>query len=227
MSTIDPLPTPPSPSDSLSVFNARAFAFWAAIPTFQGQVNTVAGEINTNATNAAASAASAVAQAAAAATSAATSAANAAAAASSAGAAPWVSGTYAAGAPARSTLDYRIYVARTSGSKPTDPSLDPTNWGLAAPNWLQVVLVAGTTQTAAVGGLYVLTNAALSTLTAPPSPQQGDRFAAKVANGLTTNLINWNGAKHEGISDTTMTLDGPFMHREFVYINSTIGWITL
>lgn len=222
---IDPLPTPPSPSDSLALFNSRAFAFWAAMPGFQSQANSTASDVNDDAAAAASSAADASTKADDADAFAAAALASAAAAATSAGAAPWASGSYSTGQAARSTTDYRVYIARTTGSKPTDPAADPTNWRYASANDLQLIVVTATTQTAAVNGRYVLTNAAQSTLTAPPSPQAGDTFAVKVANGRFDNLINWNSAKHESLSDTTMTLNGAYLSLTFVYVNSTIGWV--
>lgn len=225
MSVIDPLPPPPDPSDSLAVFNSKAFAFWGAMPDMREQINVVVGEVNTNATNAATSAATATTKAAEAYDYAGDAAAAAAAAATSAGAAPWASGNYNAGQAARSTVDYRIYVARTTGGKPTDPSADATNWALASGNDLQLIAVTGTSQTAAVNGRYVLKNAAATTLTAPPSPQVGDQFAVKWTNGRYDNVINWNSAKHESSSDATLTLNGsPRGALRFVYIDATVGW---
>lgn len=87
-----------------------------------------------------------------------------------------------------------------------------------------LVVVSGTTQTAASGSEYALTNADATTLTGPASASAGDRFAWSVCNGRTDNVINWNGLKHENISDATMTISGPNESGEAVYINATYGW---
>lgn len=225
MTTISTLPPAPQPTDDTSTFNAKAFALLAALAGFVTEANAQAGENNTAAGTATTGASNATAKAAEAAATLLACIASASAAATSAGAAPWASGSYSTGQAARSGVDYRVYIARTTGAKPTDPSADPTNWRYASPNDLQLVVVTAATQTAAANGRYVLTNAAQSTLTAPPSPQAGDTFAVKVANGRFDNLINWNGAKHESLSDTTMALNGAFLSLTFVYVNATIGWV--
>lgn len=226
MTTISALPPAPQPTDDTSTFNAKAFALLAALAGFVTEANAQAGENNTAASTATTGAGTATTKAAEAAATLLSCIANAQAAAASAGAIAWVSGTtYAVGDVRWSPVDNRVYRRRVAGAGTTDPSADSTNWGLVSSNGLQLVVVTGTTQTAASGGRYVLTNAAQSTLTAPPSPQAGDRFAVKVANGRFDNLVNWNGSKHESLSDTTMTLNGAFLSLEFIFINSTIGWV--
>lgn len=44
MSTITPLPTPPSSTDAVN-FNSRADAFLGALPQFVTETNTVAAEV--------------------------------------------------------------------------------------------------------------------------------------------------------------------------------------
>lgn len=51
MSTITPLPTPPSRQDPAN-FSDRADEFLSALPTFGAELNVVAGEVNANATTA-------------------------------------------------------------------------------------------------------------------------------------------------------------------------------
>jgi hypothetical protein len=46
---IDSLPTPPTPADPVATFDARAFAFLAALTTFQVQANALALEVEANA----------------------------------------------------------------------------------------------------------------------------------------------------------------------------------
>lgn len=213
---------PPLPSDDLATFNAKAFATLSALNPWATEANATASDANADAAsaldskNAAATSETNASGFASAASS------SAAAAATSAGAAVWASGSYSAGQAARSPSNMRVYIARTTGSKPTDPALDPTNWRIAGGE-LVLIVVSGSTQAAAVGGRYALRGPSC-VLTAPPSPQAGDQFAVKVANGLTTNTINWNGAKHEGISDATSTMERAGLSAEFVYIDATYGW---
>lgn len=89
---------------------------------------------------------------------------------------------------------------------------------------LTLVALAGTTQTAASGSNYAMQNAAATTLTAPASPTAGMRFGWMVCNGRTDNVINWNSAKHENITDTTMIINGPNEVGEAEYIDATFGW---
>lgn len=215
---ITPYATPPSSSDTAN-FDARADAKVADDVAKVDEYNDLAENVYDNALEAVAGATTATAQA--------TLALNAASTAVAAAGAPvWVSGTsYATGDPVWSPQDGRVYRRRSGGGGTTDPAADPTNWALVQGGDLQMLIVATTTQTAAVGGRYVLTHASPSTLTAPPTPQAGDRFGVKVANGRVDNLINWNGAKHEGLSDATMTLVGAYLSLEFLYVNATIGWV--
>lgn len=214
---------PPLPTDDVSTFNSKAFDTLGKLNDWSTEANATASDVNADATSALNSKNAAQASQDAAAVSASAAQASAAAAATSAGAAVWVSGSYSAGQAARSPSNMRVYIARTTGSKPTDPANDPTNWAIAGGE-LVLIVVSGTTQAAAVGGRYALRNAAASVLTAPPSPQEGDRFAVKVANGRTDNTINWNGAKHEGLSDATSSMEHPRYAAEFVYIDATYGW---
>lgn len=62
MSTVTPLPTPPSRQDPIN-FSERADNFLGALPTFGTELNLVAGEVNTNALNAETSASTATTQA--------------------------------------------------------------------------------------------------------------------------------------------------------------------
>lgn len=89
---------------------------------------------------------------------------------------------------------------------------------------LTLVTVSTTTQAAANGSNYALTNAAATTVLAPASPTAGMRFGWMVCNGRTDNVVNWNGANHENITDTTMIINGPNEVGEAEYINATFGW---
>lgn len=149
---------------------------------------------------------------------------NAALAAGYAGVGIWVTlTTYVIGDRRYSPINGRIYRRLTAGAGATDPSADPTNWQLDAATALLLIPVAGTTQAAASGGNYSLGNVAATVVTAPVAATPGDRFAVSNCNGLETNSINWNGLKHEGISDSTTLLDDTKYH-EFEYISAGFGW---
>lgn len=61
------------------------------------------------------------------------------------------------------------------------------------------------------------------TINAPAYSDSG-RWAFKVCNGRTDNLIAWGGANHQGISDATMTLDSPHAAAEVIGVDATYGW---
>ena len=69
-----------------------------------------------------------------------------------------------------------------------------------------------------------MTNAAATTLTAPSTANPGDTWGWAVCNGRLDNVINWNGLKHENISDATTTLTGRHAAGTCVYVNATYGW---
>lgn len=120
--SITALPTAPGPTDDTATFNARAFAWVAALGTFVTEANALAADANDDAAAAAASAAAALA-------SQLLAAASQAAAAASAGAALWVSGTsYALGDRVWSPVNLQVYGRIVAGAGTTDPSLDGSNW---------------------------------------------------------------------------------------------------
>ena len=220
-----PFPTVPPSTEDPANFDSRMDATLGHLPTMTDEMEALAENAYANAVDAYNSAGTATTKAAEAGGYSSAAAASAAAAATAVGATGFVSGNnYTAGTSTTvSLINWRVYRARTTGIRTTDPANDPANWAIAGGE-LVMIVVSGTTQTASVGGRYVLRNAGATVLTAPPSPQVGDRFGWKVANGLTTNTINWNGAKHEGLSDTTSTIEHPRHAGEAVYIDSTYGW---
>lgn len=114
-------PDAPSRSNAPATYISRMNAFLAWIVTFVAEMNVVIADI-------AAKYSAVLSNAATASTKAAEAAASATAAAVSAP--MWASGNYNAGTVVWSPLNFKTYRARTTGSKPTDPSLDPTNWGV-------------------------------------------------------------------------------------------------
>ena len=85
------------------------------------------------------------------------------------------------------------------------------------------VLVSTATYTVSNGQRAILIGAMQQTITAPAYSDDG-RWAFAVANDRTDNVINWNGAKHQNISDATMTLDSQYAAAEVVGVNSSYGW---
>ena len=88
---------------------------------------------------------------------------------------------------------------------------------------LRLVRVTGTSVAMQHGDHYVLLNPAASLATAPASPTAGMRFRVSPGNGRQDNTVNWNGAKHEGNSDATMTID-LLQGFEAEYVDGTFGW---
>jgi hypothetical protein len=84
---------------------------------------------------------------------------------------------------------------------------------------LTIVNVTGTTQTAATGNQYVLKNVALSTLTLPATPADGDTVAITVGNGLLTNVIARNGSTIMGLAQD-LTVDNSLATVTLRYVNS-------
>lgn len=216
--SVTALPTPPSTA-SPSTFDALADAFLGALPTLQTETDALAANVAANATDAAASAVlanlevgNAAAQAVAAAASAVSSAGSAVTAAAAAGAPIWVSGTtYTIGDVRFSPATQRVYRRKTAGAGTTDPSADATNWQTVdvAPLVQDVV---GPAQAAVAFSHYLLKNVAATTVTMPASPSSGDIVWVTVCNGLTTNMVNFNGKDHQNVTwatDPTTQLDNP------------------
>ena len=202
--TIAALPPAPDPADDRSTFNAKAFAFNQALADFVDDANATAATVNGDAAAAAASAAAALASKNAAQASESASASNASAAASSAGAAVWASGSYNAGVSAKSPTSLRVYTARTTGSKPTDPASDPTNWKIASTGGLPDVTYSGTTASVFLGERSRFTNAAAVAATVPAPSIAGEEWAGLWENGLSTNTFNIGAAnlRHNGLTLT-------------------------
>lgn len=192
--TMTALPSAPLPTDDNATFNSKAFALLGALAGFVTEANATEAAVD-------ADAAAALAHKNAAATSetnasdfASAAAGNAAAAATSAGAAIWAAGSYSTGQAARSPSNMRVYIARTTGSKPTDPALDPTNWQLAYIGSLSSVDYAGTTATVSLGELSRFTNSAAVAVTVPAPTGANQEWAGEWENGLYTNTFDIGAA---------------------------------
>lgn len=220
-------PLAPTREDSAN-FRPRSNAFIAWFSTMRAQMVAALANVYANAVDALASA-TAAASSAAAALSSQIAAANSAGVAGSASNAPiWASGNYNAGVYARAPSNALVYIARTTGAKPTDPAADPTNWALAAPSAMQVVLISATSGAISVGQDALFTNAAASAGTAPTSPAIGDEFAFDFVNGRLDNTIDFgaqnitgsNGVVRSGV--VTWNLRGRRRLRFFGAANG--GW---
>lgn len=202
--TMTALPSAPLPTDDNGTFNAKAFALLGALSTFVTEANATEAAVDADAAaalahkNAAATSetnASAFASAAAG---------NAAAAATSAGAAMWAAGSYNAGQAARAPSNQRVYIARTTGSKPTDPASDPTNWRIATAGGLPDVPYSTTTPTVSLNERSRFTNAAAVAATVPAPTIAGEEWEAEWENGRTDNSFNIGAAnlRRNGVSDS-------------------------
>ena len=219
VTTLTPPPTSPDRSDR-TTFSARAIALddWRKnnnVPEMTAALANVFANATEVFNNTSAVAGNAVSAAASAAT-----------AATAAGAAAWVSGTtYALNVKVTSPANGRIYYRKIAGAGTTDPSADATNWGLLLSGLIPVI-VSGTSVTASAGFIYVLTNAALTTVTLPATPLAGDTVGVMAQNGRTDNMILRNGSllmvdksTGAGLAED-MTYDTPWVGLTFAYINS-------
>ena len=84
-------------------------------------------------------------------------------------------------------------------------------------------VVSGTSQVAAAGVQYALTNAAATTVTLPVAPTAGDLVCVLVCNGRTDNVIARNGKSIQGLAED-MTIDSANGSVWLRYINDTIMW---
>lgn len=212
------LPIAPNTSRPLTL-DAECDAFLAAMTVFQTQENALATVNHNNALSAQADALTAQIAAGNAASAAAT-------AVAASGAAAWVSGaTYSVGAAAYDPNNRLVYRRLIAGAGTTPPSADGTNW-IGIDYGLIVIEVLPTTHTATAGTHCILKNVAKTTVTLPASPVTGDQVWVTVDNGLTTNLINFNGKPHMDrtwLSDPSMTIDNQFETVKLRYANTK--WI--
>jgi hypothetical protein len=87
----------------------------------------------------------------------------------------------------------------------------------------QVVVVSGTTQTAVAGPIYLLTNAAPTTLTLPASPVLADQVIVIVDNARTDNVIARNGNLIMGLAED-LTINSSTASVTLKYVGGTLGW---
>lgn len=88
-----------------------------------------------------------------------------------------------------------------------------------------LVIVSGTTQTAAAGNHYVITNVAATTITMPASTTAGAIIYITSGNGLATNVIAYSGAyKIMGLLENLTINTTAYTTMQLRYLNATIGW---
>lgn len=93
--------------------------------------------------------------------------------------------------------------------------------GTAAPT---VVIVSGTSQSAAANNHYVLTNTgAATTVTLPASPADGDIIWVMNATSRTDHVIARNGQLLQGVAED-MTINIANVNIQLRFINTTVGW---
>jgi len=104
-----------------------------------------------------------------------------------------------------------------SGTTVIDDSRNLTN----TPNIpADAIVVSGTTQTAAAGKHYILTNGAATTVTLPAG-SAGITVAGTNGNGLSTNVIARNGADTIMGLGENMTLDSAYAAVTLRYLNNS------
>lgn len=185
--TITALPSAPLPTDTASEFNAKAFAWVAALGTFTTEVNdfgvTVLG-YSTTASNAAATATTKAAEASA-------SAAN---AAGVAGVTQWVSGaSYTTGNCAWSPANFQTYRRKTNGAGTTDPASDSTNWTQITATPTADPTILHTTDIGTSVQAYSANLAGWSGKTAPAGTAVGTTDAQTLTNKTMGSGSVWNG----------------------------------
>ena len=119
----------------------------------------------------------------------------------------------------KSTLTAGTGINITNGAGSITIGLTSSALGLPTLN-----VVSGTSQVAASGNQYVLTNVATTTLTLPSSPAVGDTVWVTVGNGLTTNVVARNGTNIQGLAED-LTLNWPYAAVQLRYSDPTNGWI--
>ena len=107
-----------------------------------------------------------------------------------------------------------------------------TTWTSATPVLASgtptLVLVSATTQTAAAGNHYVLTNVAATTITMPATVTAGDLIFITSGNGLATNVVAYSGTyKIMGLLENLTINTTAYITLQLRYINAIIGWVTL
>ena len=88
---------------------------------------------------------------------------------------------------------------------------------------LTTVAVPGTSQAASASNLYVVQNAATTTITLPASPANGAVVGILIANDRIDNVIARNGKQIQGISED-LTVDNANASLSLRYVDATSQW---
>ena len=220
MTTVSPLPTPPSRNDPAN-FATRADQFLAALPTFVTELNTVASEINAVASDVNASKTAALVSE----QNAASYATVAQAAAATLGATRWVSGTnYAEGAVVWSPVTGRPYRRKAPGGISTvDPSSDSNGWYDVLALLVNPLVIIDTNTTAQAGIRYAVKTNNIE-ITLPNSPVIGSVVGFVLLPGITGLTINPQSEKIRGATGP-MIVDMKNASADLIYTGSTYGWV--
>ena len=219
MTTIAPLPTPPSSADPAN-FNAAADAFLGALPAFGAQANTVAGEVQANAGAAAASELAAAASE----TTAAQSANVAAGSANFKGNWSALAGALAKPAAVLHAGSYWLLLNNLADVTTSQPGVS-ADWVAYTPSEPTVLVNAATAAT--LGALHLINGNYAVTLPANPKDGWRCKFRDVTAAG-TTWSVNPNGATIEtGAAGEVMTVDLLSFNFELRYSGSLSRWVLL
>lgn len=97
--------------------------------------------------------------------------------------------------------------------------------GVNASSAMPTLTISSSTSINASSGQHIVaTNAAQSEVVMPPSPVAGNLIWVTFTNGRYDNVINFNGKKHMGLSDATMTVDAINATVQWRYIDASTGW---
>ena len=92
--------------------------------------------------------------------------------------------------------------------------------------FLTLANVAGTTQAAVAGREYLLSNVAITTVTVPASPADGDVFAVNILNGLFTNVLAFGAQTVISLSGSiTGNMEIDLGGGLFIYSTSLGKWV--
>lgn len=143
-------------------------------------------------------------------------------------AALWVSGAaYTIGnlrfSPANGLLYRRLTTSSAGTNDPGGVTGDTTNWALQTVAAPTLVVVAGTTHTAALRTHVEMTSASQSTLTLPAGPAVGDWVWVGFTNARADNVLARNGSNVMGLAED-MTIDLPYAGLILRYISAGFGW---
>jgi hypothetical protein len=168
MSTITPLPTPPSRSNP-TTFSVLADNFLAALPTFVSETNVISADISSKIDTTIAQANAALA---------------------AVNAVMWTSKVYAVGDVAWSPINKQSYRCLTAGTRSTDPANDPANWEVVSTRPSHPVITKSTSSTLGVAdrSKFLYCTAGFTQYFSPAATL-GDGWFVIIKNGTAASSI--------------------------------------